>query len=204
MDIVDYTSDRFPIAFAAFLREQFQKRTIAPTELYVHNQAVEAAYGFIDETDLAPSIFYKRGAVNSIAISLCSHVEPPRLSGRFQQRSGPRPEADVFPKFLVPALFPVSIGYRPILDSCLFSIQGERFATQRSGFVIFRLQRKMDRVLLEQGWQLHPIVKEGLDMVSLRTQQSSGDWWLRGTSMAAMPKSFWIRSIKRAFVRLSI
>src|SRR5215467_13121818 len=46
MDIVDYTSDRFPLAFAAFLREQFGKRSISPTELYVHNQTVEAAYEF--------------------------------------------------------------------------------------------------------------------------------------------------------------
>ncbi|HUK41308.1 MAG TPA: hypothetical protein VLX11_09700, partial [Candidatus Acidoferrales bacterium] len=46
MDIVDYTSDRFPLAFAAFLREQFRKRSISPTELYVHNQTIEAAYEF--------------------------------------------------------------------------------------------------------------------------------------------------------------
>src|SRR4029077_5924502 len=46
MDIAEYTSDRFPITFAAFLKEQFRKRSIAPTELYVHNQTVEEAYEF--------------------------------------------------------------------------------------------------------------------------------------------------------------
>src|SRR5262245_26757189 len=41
MDIVDYTSDRFPMAFAAFLKEQYRKRSISLTELYLQNLSVD-------------------------------------------------------------------------------------------------------------------------------------------------------------------
>ncbi len=40
MDIVQYTDDRFPKAFAVFLKEQFPTRSISPTDLYAHNQTV--------------------------------------------------------------------------------------------------------------------------------------------------------------------
>ena len=46
MDIVQYTADRFPEAFAVFLKEQFPTRSISPTDLYTHNQTVEDAYEF--------------------------------------------------------------------------------------------------------------------------------------------------------------
>ena len=46
MNIAQYTDDRFPRAFAAFLREQFPTRSISATDLYTHNQTVDDAYAF--------------------------------------------------------------------------------------------------------------------------------------------------------------
>ena len=46
MNIAAYTDDRFPKAFANFLREQFPTRSILPADLYTHNQTVDDAYAF--------------------------------------------------------------------------------------------------------------------------------------------------------------
>ena len=45
-DMDQYMTDRFPKALSSSVREQFHKRSILPTDLYVHNQSVEKAYEF--------------------------------------------------------------------------------------------------------------------------------------------------------------
>ena len=59
MDIVQYTDDRFPKAFAGFLKEQFSTRSILPTDLYAHNQTVEDAYKFHQRDGFSAFYFLK-------------------------------------------------------------------------------------------------------------------------------------------------
>ena len=68
MDIVQYTADRFPQAFAVFLKEQFPTRSISPSDLYTHNQTVEDAYEFHRRDGYNTFYFLQTRRVSSIVI----------------------------------------------------------------------------------------------------------------------------------------
>ena len=97
MDIVQYTDDRFPKAFAGFLKEQFPTRSILPTDLYAHNQTVEDAYKFHQRDGF--SVFYflqtRRGQLHR-NIYLAVRPKPYNYRVVFTDLRGLDQEADVF------------------------------------------------------------------------------------------------------------
>ena len=167
MDIVDYTSDRFPIAFAAFLREQFQKRTIAPTELYVHNQAVEAAYEFHRRDRFSTFYFLqtRRGQLHR-NIYLAVRSNPRAYRVVFTNVRGRDQEADVFCQIYHSGTFSSFhwVQANPGLRLFVFNPRGSALRLNDHDWLLFGFKGKWTKILLEQGWQLHPLVKEGLDI----------------------------------------
>ncbi len=167
MDIVDYTSDRFPLAFAAFLREQFRKRSISPTELYVHNQAVEAAYEFHrrDGFDTLYFLQTRRGQLHR-DIYLAVRTKPLAYRVFFTNVRGRDQEADVFCQIYHSGTFSSFhwIQARPGLRLFVFNPSGSSLKLNDKDWLLFGFKGKWTKILLEQGWQLQPLVKEGLDI----------------------------------------
>ena len=97
MDIVQYTADRFPKAFAVFLREQFPKRSILPTDLYTHNQTVEDAYEFHRRDGYSTFYFLqtRRGQLHR-NIYLAVRPKPHAYRVVFTNLRGLDQEADVY------------------------------------------------------------------------------------------------------------
>jgi hypothetical protein len=167
MDIVDYTADRFPLAFAAFLREQFGKRSILPTELYVHNQAVEAAYEFHrrDGFDTFYFLQTRRGQLHR-NIYLAVRTKPLSYRVVFSNVRGLDQEADVFCQIYHSNTFSSFhwVQATPGLRLFVFNPSGTSLKLNDKDWLLFGFKGKWTKILLEQGWQLHPLVKEGLDI----------------------------------------
>ena len=97
MNIVQYTDDRFPKAFAGFLKEQFPTRSILPTDLYAHNQTVEDAYKFHQRDGFSTFYFLqtRRGQLHR-NIYLAVRPKPYNYRVVFTDLRGLDQEADVF------------------------------------------------------------------------------------------------------------
>ena len=97
MDIVQYTADRFPKAFAVFLKEQFPTRSILPTDLYAHNQTVEDAYEFHRRDGYSTFYFLqtRRGQLHR-NIYLAVRTKPHNYRVVFTNLRGLDQEADVY------------------------------------------------------------------------------------------------------------
>ena len=167
MDIADYTSDRFPMAFAAFLREQFRKRSISPTELYVHNQSVEAAYAFHrrDGFDTFYFLQTRRGQLHrNIYLAVRTKAHAYRVV--FTNVRGRDQEADVFCQIYHSSTFSSFhwVQATPGLRLFVFNPSGVSLQLNDKDWLLFGFKGKWTKILLEQGWQLHPLVKEGLDI----------------------------------------
>ena len=167
MDIVDYTSDRFPLAFAAFLREQFRKRSISPTELYVHNQTIEAAYEFHrrDGFDTFYFLQTRRGQLHrDIYLAVRTKTHAYRVV--FTNVRGRDQEADVFCQIYHSGTFSSFhwVQATPGLRLFVFNPSGTSLRLNDKDWLLFGFKGKWTKILLEQGWQLQSLVKEGLDI----------------------------------------
>ena len=167
MDIVDYTSDRFPIAFAAFLKEQFRKRSISPTELYVHNQSVDAAYTFHrrDGFDTLYFLQTRRGQLHrNIYLAVKTKTHAYRVV--FTNVRGRDQEADVFCQIYHSGTFSSFhwVQATPGLRLFVFNASGSSLKLNDKDWLLFGFKGKWTKILMEQGWRLQPLVKEGLDI----------------------------------------
>src|SRR5262245_24034576 len=167
MDIVDYTSDRFPMAFAAFLKEQFRKRSISPTELYVHNQSVDEASAFHrrDGFDTFYFLQTRRGQLHrNIYLAVKTKGQVYRVV--FTNVRGRDQETDVFCQIYHSGTFSSFHWVRatPGLRLFVFNPSGTSLKLNDKDWLLFGFKGKWTKILLEQGWQLQPLVKEGLDI----------------------------------------
>src|SRR5215468_9250264 len=167
MDIVDYTSDRFPLAFGAFLREQFRQRSISPTELYVHNQTVEGAYEFHRRNGFDTFYFLqtRRGQLHR-DIYLAVRTKPFAYRVVFTNVRGRDQETDVFCQIYHSSTFSSFhwVQATPGLRLFVFNPSGSSLKLNDKDWLLFGFKGKWTKILLEQGWRLQPLVKEGLDI----------------------------------------
>jgi hypothetical protein len=167
MNIAEYTSDRFPMAFAAFLKEQFPKGSIAPTELYVHNQTVEEAYEFHRRDRFSTFYFLqtRRGQLHR-NIYLAVRSKPLAYRVVFSNVRGRDQEADVFCQIYHSGTFSSFhwVQAKPGLRLFVFNPSGTSLKLNDKDWLLFGFKGKWTRILREQGWELHPLVKEGLDI----------------------------------------
>jgi hypothetical protein len=167
MDIVQYTADRFPKAFAVFLREQFPKRSILPTDLYAHNQTVEDAYEFHRRDGYSTFYFLqtRRGQLHR-NIYLAVRPKPHAYRVVFTNLRGIDQEADVFCQISHSGTFSSmrSVHSKRELPLFVFNPAGTSLKLDDKDWLLFGFKGKWERILLEQNWQRRPLVKEGLDI----------------------------------------
>ena len=167
MDIVQYTADRFPKAFAVFLREQFPKRSILPTDLYTHNQTVEDAYEFHRRDGYSTFYFLqtRRGQLHR-NIYLAVRPKPHAYRVVFTNLRGIDQEADVYCQISHSGTFSSmrSVHAKRELPLFVFNSGGTSLKLNDKDFLLFGFKGKWEKMLLEQNWQRHPLVKEGLDI----------------------------------------
>jgi nicotinic acid mononucleotide adenylyltransferase len=167
MNIVQYTADRFPEAFSGFLKEQFPTRSISPTELYAHNQTVEDAYELHRRDNY--SIFYflqtRRGQLHR-NIYLAVRPNPHAYRVVFTNLRGLDQEADVYCQISHSGTFSSlhSVHSKQELPLFVFNPSGISLKLNDKDWLLFGFKGKWEKVLLEQNWQRHPLVKEGLDI----------------------------------------
>ncbi len=167
MNIDQYTADRFPKAFAAFLREKFGQRSILPTELYVHNQTVEDAYGF-HRRDGFPTFYFlqtRRGQLHR-DIYLAVRAKPHAYRVVFTNVRGRDQEADVFCQIFRSGTFTSFhwLQATPGLPLFVFNPIGAGLKLTDKDWLLFGFKGKWTRILLEQGWRHQALVKQGLDI----------------------------------------
>ena len=167
MNIVQYTDDRFPKAFAVFLKEQFSTRSISPTDLYAHNQTVEDAYEFHRRDGYSTFYFLqtRRGQLHR-NIYLAARTNPRSYRVVFTNLRGRDQEADVYCQISHSGTFS---GMRWVhspreLPLFVFNPGGMSLNLNDKDWLLFGFKGKWEKVLLEQNWQRHPLVKEGLDI----------------------------------------
>ncbi len=167
MDIVQYTADRFPKAFAVFLKEQFPTRSILPTDLYAHNQTVQDAYEFHRRDGYSTFYFLqtRRGQLHR-NIYLAVRPNPHNYRVVFTNLRGRDQEADVYCQISHSGTFS---GMRSVhspreLPLFVFNSGGVSLKLNDKDWLLFGFKGKWEKVLLEQNWQRHPLVKEGLDI----------------------------------------
>jgi uridine phosphorylase len=167
MDIVRYTADRFPEAFAVFLKEQFRKRFILPTDLYVHNQTVEEVYAFHQRDGFGTFYFLqtRRGQLHR-SIYLAVRAKPRAYRVVFTNVRGGDQEADVFCQIYHSGTFSRFhwVKATPGLPLFVFNQSGSALKLNDKDWLLFGFKGKWEKVLLEQNWQRHPLVREGLDI----------------------------------------
>jgi nicotinic acid mononucleotide adenylyltransferase/uridine phosphorylase len=167
MDIVQYTADRFPQAFAVFLREQFPTRSILPTDLYTHNQTVEDAYEFHRRDGFSTFYFLqtRRGQLHR-NIYIAVRAKPHAYRVVFTNLRGLDQEADVYCQISHSGTFKSmhSVHAKRELPLFVFNPAGMSLKLNDKDWLLFGFKGKWERVLLEQNWRRYPLVKEGLDI----------------------------------------
>jgi nicotinic acid mononucleotide adenylyltransferase len=167
MNIVQYTDDRFPKAFAVFLKEQFPTRSILPTDLYTHNQTVEDAYEFHRRDGYSTFYFLqtRRGQLHR-NIYLAVRPNPYNYRVVFTNLRGLDQEADVYCQISHSDTFSSLhlVHSKRELPLFVFNPSGTSLKLNDKDWLLFGFKGKWEKVLLEQNWQRHPLVKEGLDI----------------------------------------
>jgi hypothetical protein len=167
MDIVQYTADRFPRAFAVFLKEQFPTRSILPGDLYAHNQTVEDAYEFHRRAGYGTFYFLqtRRGQLHR-NIYLAVKTNPHNYRVVFTNLRGLDQEADVYCQISHSNTFSSmhSVHSKRELPLFVFNPAGIPLRLNDKDWLLFGFKGKWEKVLLEQNWQRRPLVKEGLDI----------------------------------------
>ena len=166
-DMDQYMTDRFPKALSSFLREQFHKRSILPTDLYVHNQSVEKAYEFHrrDQYDTFYFLQTRRGQLHR-NIYLAVKRNPLAYRLVLTGVRGIDREANVLCQIHGAHMF---LNYRSVQSEGpepLFVLNslGNSLLLDRKDWLLFGYKGNWVRMLLAQHWRQQPLVKEGLDI----------------------------------------
>jgi len=167
MNIAAYTDDRFPKAFANFLREQFPTRSILPADLYTHNQTVDDAYAFHrrDGFDTFYFLQTRRGQLHR-SIYIAVKAKPHAYRVVFTNLRGVDQEADVYCQITHSNTFSSmrSVHANVELPLFVFNPAGISLKLNDKDWLLFGFKGKWEKVLLEQNWRRQPLVKEGLDI----------------------------------------
>ena len=167
MNIVQYTSDRFPDSFAEFLRQQFRAGTISPSDIYTHNQTIEEAYPLHRREGFDTFYFLqtRRGQLHR-SIYIAVKAKPHAYRVVFTNLRGLDQEADVYCQISHSGTFSSmrSVHANIELPLFVFNPAGVSLKFNDKDWLLFGFKGKWEKVLLEQNWQRQPLVKEGLDI----------------------------------------
>ena len=166
-DMDQYITDRFPKALSNFLGEQFHKRSILPTDLYVHSQSVERAYEFHRRDQYATFYFLqtRRGQLHR-NIYLAVKRNPLAYRLVLTGVRGIDREANVLCQIHGAHLFLNYVSVQSEGPEPLFVLNslGNSLLLNRNDWLLFGYKGNWVRMLLAQHWRQQSLVKEGLDI----------------------------------------
>jgi nicotinic acid mononucleotide adenylyltransferase/uridine phosphorylase len=167
MDINQYIADRFPISLAIFLKEQFQRRFIAPTDLYVHNRSVAEAFEFHRRDGFTNFYFLqtRRGQLHR-NIYLAARSRPRAYRIVLTDVRGRDREANVLCQMDRAKIF---AGFHEVQSRTaeplfVFNPKGRELRLSPGDVLLFGFKGNWTRMLQANGWQRSALVKEGLDI----------------------------------------
>jgi hypothetical protein len=166
-DMDQYLADRFPRAFATFLKEQAGQPSNLPVELYVHNHSVEAAYEFHRRAGYATFYFLQtRRGQNHRDIYLALGSKPGSYRVVFTSVRGNDRRANVLCQIHRTGVFS---DYRFVQSRheqplFVFNPQGDSLRLNREDWLLFGFKGNWTRKLRAQNWQQQALTKGGLDI----------------------------------------
>jgi len=166
-DMDQYLADRFPRAFAAFLKERMAGPSSSTVELYVHNHPLEDAYEIHRRAGYATFYYLqtRRGQGHrNIYLAVGSKPETYRVvltSVRGKDR-----QANVFCQIQRTGVFSTYrfVESRQEQPLFVFNSQGDSLRLNREDWLLFGFKGNWTRKLRAQNWQQHALTKEGLDI----------------------------------------
>jgi uridine phosphorylase len=166
-DMDQYLADRFPRAFAVFLKEGGRRRSSLPIDLYVHNHPVGEAYEFHRRDGYTTFYFLqtRRGQLHrDIYLAVKSHPLAYRVvltSVRGNDR-----QANVLCQIQRTHVFS---NYRLVESRqaqrlFVFNSLGASLRLNREDWLLLGFKGNWSRLLVAQDWRQYSLVKEGLDI----------------------------------------
>jgi uridine phosphorylase len=167
MDIDQYIADRFPISFAKFVKEQLERRSILPTDLYVHNRSIADVFEW--HTRAGYSNFYflqtRRGQLHR-NIYLAVKLKPRAYRIVLTDVRGYDRKANVICQIDRAHVFSTFHEVMSTVAAPLFVFNPEGVAARfgAEDILLFGFKGNWTRMLQAQQWRGRPLVKEGLDI----------------------------------------
>lgn len=166
-DMDQYLADRFPRAFAAFLKEGARRRSSLPIELYVHDHPIEAAYGFHRRDGYSTFYFLqtRRGQLHrNIYLAIKSQPRAYRLV--LTNVRGNDRRANVLCQIHRTKIFSRYhwVESTPAEPLFVFNSEGNALRLDSKDVLLFGFKGNWTRRLLADNWRRQPLVREGLDI----------------------------------------
>ena len=167
MDVSQYLADRFPKAFAGFLRDGIRHSSNAAIDLYVHNHSLDQAYEFHRRDQFTTFYFLqtRRGQLHR-DIYLAVKSEPRAYRVVFTSVRGHDRQTNVLCQIHRTGIFAdyrfvQSKQARPLF---VLNSQGESLTLNENDLLLFGFKGNWSRLLAALNWEKIPLVKEGLDI----------------------------------------
>lgn len=166
-DMDEYVADRFPRAFAAFLKEQARRRSSLPVQLYVHEHPIATAYP-LHQRDGFDTFYFlqtRRGQLHrDIYLAIKSHPRTYRvvLTGVRGNDRRANVLCQIQRTHLFSSYHSVESPQRQPLF--VFNAQGNSLRLTQNDVLLFGFKGNWARMLTAQNWHQKPLVQEGLDI----------------------------------------
>ncbi|MGH7784053.1 MAG: hypothetical protein ACREO5_09480, partial [Candidatus Binatia bacterium] len=166
-DIEQYVADRFPRAFAAFVKAQLRRGTLSSFDLYVHDHSLPQAYQLHRREGYTTFYFLqtRRGQLHR-NIYVAVKPQSPRYRVVLTDVRGEDRAANVFCQVRRTGVFTNYWSVRSRQPEPLFVLNsaGGTLKLKGDDWLLFGFKGAWSRMLLAQQWRRTPLVKEGLDI----------------------------------------
>src|SRR5262245_50400213 len=166
-DMDQYLADRFPRAFAVFLKEGARRRTSLPIDLYVHNHPVAEAQEF-HRRDGYTTFYFLQTRRGQLHRDIYLAVKSNPLAYRVVLTSvrGNDRQANVLCQIQRTHVFS---NYRLVESRqaqrlFVFNSLGASLRLNREDWLFVGFKGNWSRFLVAQNWRQYPLVKEGVDI----------------------------------------
>lgn len=166
-DMDQYVADRFPRAFADFLKQEVRRGSLSPAELYVHNHSSEDAFEFHkrDRYTTFYLIQTRRGQLHR-DIHLAVRSNPLSYRVVLTGVRGKDRTVNVLCQLHYHGIFPTYRLVRAKQEQPLFVLNstGRALQLNETDILLFGFRGTWRRMLQKQNWQQTSLVREGLDI----------------------------------------
>jgi nicotinic acid mononucleotide adenylyltransferase/uridine phosphorylase len=167
MDIDQYIADRFPMSFAKFVKEQFKRRSILPTDLYVHNRSIADVFEF-HRRDGYSNFYFLQTRRGQLHRNIYLAVKPKPRAYRIVLTDvrGYDRRANVLCQIDRAHVFSTFHEVQSTTAAPLFVFNPEGVAAKFTAgdILLFGFKGNWTRILQASQWRRTPLVKEGLDI----------------------------------------